>query len=1721
MKKNMIAAAATIAAALGAWQLSAAVDATWIGGTSGTWSDGSNWSGGTAPNGKDDIARITKSEPVAITATASVKLAELHSSGANHSLTSSSGSVLYMSTSAASKEGVIDVADGTLFTCAISVRSDGNLAQSFIKTGGGELKVTVNGIGSGNPFDGIDVRGGVLNMAWSDHTDGCKPNKKIHVATNAVLRANCMNCIENDVVIDIDEGGVFDQNNKGDLIGGFTGRGLATNLYCNVTLGGGPHRFDGILAGTLMPKATASGLGVDTEDHTRFIIGSRDTAANAVINSDYSDNADRINPILFGDGAGGVFYIKNCGWRRESPLVLEDVAGNPVTVLIAGDISGRPMRGKGSYCKNHVATYYVTNDLVSIGGRISTISPPSGNNYINVGNHRPSQDAVVAGIEGFDVPRGAILVYRNATNDNWGTTEIAGEGSLFIYSTNSWTVPLSIGGTTGDIWWGANGTGDGSTLTISGGRCTAWLNMNDVTNVTLRITGGDHNFRGRTKASRNRRFEQTGGIARFNPISAFDYDYTDNPIFYRMTGGEFHSTTETTYSRGLGMDISGDSKVYLHTGSGSYGYHRLSSDGESHAIVLRDNALLEVEGLAFAAGGSTEGYNASFRLLGGTFRTHSHVSTLNTGMSDYSLYPHFTGEFVFDGGWVETTRAMNWLLSPCYTAGSSTTGYVGRAGMKWRTVHPKLTDVAYFKAPIVSGVGAGETDGGILKKGRGALCLHEDSSYNGPTRVLGGLLKSGNNVASGGTTTPFGTGDVEVDSSVLALSSTSASQTLASAPGAKFTYGGGSALTFWGPASSAVAVGPAGAAEGASFVRRGHGVLTIGCREIASGVIGTTHKVFANGGMPSDPNTGLVAAPIFGAFSEGNSGWWYIQPLVYDAQDGFKVASFTEGLDGGANSIARISSAAITLMENKHVGALDLRYKNGNSAAGGLTIASGVTLTVGNGAGTFAPIFFNNHQLNNSAPSQTLKGGTVDFGAAEGVLLFNINYYYGWWRPAQITSAFAGSGGVTFAGIAETINYRCEVEISGDSTYTGGTWIENVTVKPLKNGVFSSGTITVVGGDVSGGGIWVWPDSAMTKIDNDLVISGVGRYAQTDGYVTGYQECDYGALRTDRTLALNGTVTLAGDALVRAVGISTVATYAGGVFGEGNLTVAGSGTTKFTHVNTYRGRTIVEGVLEIAQGGTLGDGAVEVAEGGLLRFANTSPMTVTNVVTGAGRIVLAGAPVTFTAAAAFTGEIVNMGQAATGDDLVKEGGDTLYLAESQTHTGATRVLDGTLALGRAASDSVPFADDIVVRLDATDRSTFTFNSEVSPTNISDWADADGRSLVYSNSTESEQPFLNEGAINGHDAVFIHGNRCRLATTTKVSPRAVFAVTRMSNTTHPIGWTCAGFFGINGVDNGIRCDNSSDRNWQNDNWLKFGDVRQNGVFGRKWSWNVATVDSFVMGGVELNSIATAIGDYWHHSTYKRCIRGDVGEVIVYGRTLEADETAAVEAYLSKKWDIAITDAWTSAPENVLPVGTDVFVDEGAVLDLCGATQTVRTVSGTGLVTNSAPTRALLCVTEDTAMTWDFGGDIALYVADGAELDLCGKTVTVAEAGGSGRIVNGTLVVTGEIQPGGVGGVGELAFASAPVFDGATLVIDGDGRGGCDRIVVEAPFSLAGLSLRVSDFSRIGAYISTIATAQALDGAFDSDNIVNRKSWKVRYSATSAELLHLSGSVLLFR
>lgn len=79
------------------------------------------------------------------------------------------------------------------------------------------------------------------------------------------------------------------------------------------------------------------------------------------------------------------------------------------------------------------------------------------------------------------------------------------------------------------------------------------------------------------------------------------------------------------------------------------------------------------------------------------------------------------------------------------------------------------------------------------------------------------------------------------------------------------------------------------------------------------------------------------------------------------------------------------------------------------------------------------------------------------------------------------------------------------------------------------------------------------------------------------------------------------------------------------------------------------------------------------------------------------------------------------------------------------------------------------------------------------------------------------------------------------------------------------------------------------------------------------------------------------------------------------------------------------------------------------------------------------------------------------------DLGGRDVTVAGIAGSGRVVNGTLTVTGEIHPGGVGTIGTLVFDRAPVTTSATRLVIEDSDGEMDLLVVEGPLDLSALSL----------------------------------------------------------
>ena len=147
---------------------------------------------------------------------------------------------------------------------------------------------------------------------------------------------------------------------------------------------------------------------------------------------------------------------------------------------------------------------------------------------------------------------------------------------------------------------------------------------------------------------------------------------------------------------------------------------------------------------------------------------------------------------------------------------------------------------------------------------------------------------------------------------------------------------------------------------------------------------------------------------------------------------------------------------------------------------------------------------------------------------------------------------------------------------------------------------------------------------------------------------------------------------------------------------------------------------------------------------------------------------------------------------------------------------------------------------------------------------------------------------------------------------------------------------------------------------------------------------------------------------------------------------------------------------------------------------------------------------------------------LELAAGVTLDLGGGTLTVAGIGGSGSVVNGTVVVTDEICPGGRGAVGTLTFETAPVVAGATLVIEGDGIGAVDALAVASDFDMAGLALSVPAQNAIApGDHAVVVSGGTRSGAFVATDLPNGGRLSLSYTAAAAVLSRRTGLLLIMR
>ncbi len=405
--------------------------------------------------------------------------------------------------------------------------------------------------------------------------------------------------------------------------------------------------------------------------------------------------------------------------------------------------------------------------------------------------------------------------------------------------------------------------------------------------------------------------------------------------------------------------------------------------------------------------------------------------------------------------------------------------------------------------------------------------------------------------------------------------------------------------------------------------------------------------------------------------------------------------------------------------------------------------------------------------------------------------------------------------------------------------------------------------------------------------------------------------------------------------------------------------------------------------------------------------------------------------------------------------LRKTGSGTLTLHGISTATGATVVEGGTLKL---SSDAWFPADGLSYRLDAMAASTLTRSGD----NVTAWADANGSSLTFTQPTASLQPvYVASSAINGKPAVrFAQTGRNRMAANLATDAQTVFIVYQMSS------WgQNDGIWGKSAEDFGIRA--TSLTSWQRganaNDFTYSGEMYIDGVPGNTFS----AYQPYVLTAVSPAQVnwTTAIGNYWDTAQgLNRYFRGDIGEILVYDRTLSVAERVAVETYLHQKW------------------------------------------LGSG-VSSRLP------------------ADAVVTVAAGATLDLNRQAQSLASLSGGGAVINGTVTVSGETAPGGDGTVGTLALPDNPSLSG-TLRIDVRPDGTCDRLDVAGDLDVSQLALEIADTGKLDSgFTYTIVTcAGDLTGSFTSDNLP-QGNWSIRYVRTSGagkiQLVPRNGLMILIR
>lgn len=687
--------------------------------------------------------------------------------------------------------------------------------------------------------------------------------------------------------------------------------------------------------------------------------------------------------------------------------------------------------------------------------------------------------------------------------------------------------------------------------------------------------------------------------------------------------------------------------------------------------------------------------------------------------------------------------------------------------------------------------------------------------------------------------------------------------------------------------------------------------------------------------------------------------------------------------------------------------------------------------------------------------------GAIDFGDKQGVLRGAAVASTGHRNPAiALKVPIKGTKGVVFSGSPAILDGAYvgsyNYSLTKPAAWTGPTVVAN-GVKLIPSESLGSqflpagGDVYLIGGDHRGGASIRL--TASTTFDQNFVIAGGGNGSHGSGN-TGPFYLGGGNV----TITFNGTTRFQDTVYFSHDNSRYVLKFVGKVSGAGRIDMH-YGVLEFAGENEYSGTieaTSGGSSIVVSGNGSLGRASVSVTAGAL-KFNNVNGQTFANDISSTGTLTVDGGHVILTGRVTSAktvlknGAIVEIGDNVDLGQVTFEGGSKVLAVAGSTcarvEIGGDGAGDVALTTGLSGASDVPFVksgtntvsitkacaigSSLTVAegtvklipglmatasfwLDASNAGTVVTNGAGGATA---WRSANGNGRVFTYATEGAVgvPGTYPGPqMNGLDTMhFDHtgSSMTWFVCDTSVDIRSIYICMKpyfyaagTPTTLTPWGW-----YGTS-PEYGLRWATYS-------TWHDLGfTTNKKRVNGGKTSVP-ATADGVPLLIGQFNaddstapkSMRPSIGGYQTWDRLGCAYNGDIGEVVAFDHELTLDEKKALEQYLSVKW--GVYDAAGLWPEvdtsalfsgEVLGSTVELSLVDGAVFDLNGANQTVASLAGAGLITNSSAMAATLTVTGACAFNGVVAANVKL-VASGAvngevngTLVANGGTVTVADA-----------------------------------------------------------------------------------------------------------------------------